>query len=167
MIQTRVSAFWSILDGVCSVLGRLKNLKKLPNKSSDRAVASNLKMLHFVSDKTAFHTLPFNKYLPHTEDKVLALKEINNLTGYSEKCQLPFKKSQSFQDVWVRLAIQTQPFMNLCDTTDVFLERRNQWCPTQAFFFFEIPLISHWHVGKTPWTHNPKKKNFTIVNGSH
>lgn len=110
-----------------------------------RAVASNLKTLHFVSDKTAFHTLPFNKYLPHTEDKVLALKEINNLTGYSEKCQLPFKNPQSFQDVWVRLAIQKKPLMILCDATDVFLDRINQ--SNQAVFV--IPLISHWHVGKT------------------
>lgn len=57
--------------------------------------------------------LSLNKFLSHTEDKVLALKKISSLTGYTEKCQQLFKYTLSFVDAQCQYAFD----FNLTKTT--------------------------------------------------
>lgn len=77
-----------------------KTFMEVQNKSPNQnKVSSNPRRLHFVSDNAAFQMLSLNKFLPQPEDKVLALKKISSLTGYSEKCQLLFNYTLSFAAV--------------------------------------------------------------------
>lgn len=67
--------------------------------------------------------LSLYKFLPHTEDKVLALMKISSLTGYSEMCQLLLKYTLSFVDVQNQCTTQTQPHMILWRDSHASLDR--------------------------------------------
>lgn len=104
MIQTGATTFCSTLDGsgiLCIketliLIFSKRFLIKAPQSSLSQPAEATLV---FVSAKTSFYILTYNKCMPHTEDKVLALKKISSLTGYSEKCQLLFKCTLCLVDV--------------------------------------------------------------------
>lgn len=84
--------------------------------------------------------LSLNKFLPHTEDKVLALKKISSLTGYSEKCHLLFQIHSKLRGCSMSIFSTTQkhPHTTLCSASHVFSffpHRTSWWCRNKAFHY--------------------------------